>query len=103
MVGCTGAFTILKEPVMALTDGLVAIVIKISLLVLKCCSMSQLFAMRFAFNSSSRVMPPFTAAAAMTDIPPVRIAAIGTSASDEFFASWRVSTVLMLFLHSRVS
>ena len=41
MVGCTGAFTILKEPVMALTDVLVAIVIKISLLVLKCCSMSQ--------------------------------------------------------------
>ena len=66
---------------MALTDVLVAIVIKISLLVLKSCSMSQFFAMRFAFNSSSRVMPPFTAAAAITDIPPVKIAAIFKTSS----------------------
>ena len=93
----------LTEPVIALTVEFTAIVSNISLLVLKCCCISHVFAMRFAFNSSSRVIPPFKAAAAITDTPPVKIAAIGINASDEFLASWRVSTVFMLFLHSSVS
>ena len=55
----------LTEPVIALTVEFTAIVSNISPLVLKCCCISHVFAMRFAFNSSSRVMPPFTAAAAI--------------------------------------
>jgi hypothetical protein len=98
-----GAFTGLTAPVIALTVELAAIVIIMSLLFLMYCCISQLFAIRFAFISSSRVIPPLTAAATKIDTPPVKNAAIGIIATDEFFASCRASTVLMLFLHSTVS
>ena len=70
IVGWTGAFTMLAEPVIALTVELAAKVMRISLLFFRYCRISQVSAIRFAFNSSSSVMPPFIAAVATTDKPP---------------------------------
>ena len=92
----------LTEPVIALTVELAANVIRISSLFFRYCCILQFSAILFAFNSSSSVMPPFTAAATTTDTPPYKMAAMGISANDEFFATWRISTDLILYLHSVV-
>ena len=60
----------LAEPVIALTVELAAKVMRISLLSFRYCCISQVSAMRFALNSSSSVIPPFTAAVATTEKPP---------------------------------
>ena len=93
----------LTEPVIALTVEFVAIVTRMSVLVFWYSCNSQFFAIRFAFISSSRVMPPLTVAANTTDKPPDKTAATGMSASDEFFVNWRNSTDLMLSEQSCVS